>query len=102
LKRRAAGAPSRIFCAVITPSSGHAAPGLQALARADLEGLVARQERGAGARLLALQIDAGRHDALLRERLGGADQAMARHDDAVVAADQILLGAVDDGAPDDP
>src|SRR5262249_10231419 len=35
-------------------------------------------------------------DALLEECLGGPHQPVARHDDAVVGRDQVLLGAVAD------
>ena len=42
------------------------------------------------------RIDAGRDRALLHQRLCRLEQAMPRHDDAVVGGDQVLLGAIDD------
>src|SRR5437762_9335274 len=47
---------------------------------------------------MVLGIDAGRRDALVHQRLGGPQQAVARHDDAVVGGDEVLLGAVADRA----
>src|SRR5580700_900315 len=63
-----------------------------------LERHVGRQHHRAGADLLVLDVDAGRRHALVDQRLGGAHQAMPRHDDAVVGRDQVFLGAVADRA----
>src|SRR5580692_4573308 len=49
-----------------------------------LERHVGREHHRAGANFLVLDVDAGRGDALVEERLGGAHQAVPRHDDAVV------------------
>src|SRR5262245_33256914 len=71
-------------------------PHLEMLARGILERLVGRQDHGGRAHALVHRIDAGRDHARLGQRLGGAHEAMARHDDAVVGRHQVLLGAVDD------
>src|ERR1700745_922927 len=68
----------------------------QILFRGILVGLVARQHDGGRANLLVFGGDAGRNRALFHQGLGGPQQAVARHDDAVVGRDEVLLGAVDD------
>src|SRR5215470_16567527 len=57
---------------------------------------VSRQHDRGRAHTLMDGVDAGRRLVFLNQRLGGAHQAMACHDDAVVGRDQVLLGAVDD------
>src|SRR5580693_6768294 len=63
-----------------------------------LERHVGRQHHRAGADFLVLDVDARRRHAFVEERLGGAHQAMPRHDDAVVGRDQVFLGAIADRA----
>src|ERR1700682_1803023 len=76
----------------------HAGFAVERFLGAVLERHVGRQHHGAGADFLMLDVDAGRRHALVEERLGGAHQAVPRHDDAVVGRDQVLLGAVADRA----
>src|SRR5262245_2389040 len=63
-----------------------------------LESLIRRQHDRGRAHLVMLGIDTGWDHALLDQCFGGAHQAMARHDDAVVGRNQVLLGAVADRA----
>src|SRR4029453_11137149 len=57
-----------------------------------------RQHDGGGSHFLVHGIDAGRRDALVDESLDRSQEAMPRHDDAVVGRHQVLLGAIDDRA----
>src|SRR5215468_364643 len=75
---------------------GHAWAGHQGVPGGVLEGLVARQHHGRRSHPLVDWIDARRPFALVHERLDGAQQAVARHDDPVIGRHQVLLGAIDD------
>src|SRR5215831_3897823 len=75
---------------------GHAGTRGERLFGGVLERLIRRQHHRGRAHLVVRRIDAGRRDAFLRQRLGRAHQAMARHDDPVVGGDEVLLGAVAD------
>src|SRR5712691_9056682 len=66
------------------------------LARRILERLIRRQHDRGRSYPLVRGLDAGRRDALLNQRLGGAYQPVARHDDSVVGRHEVLLGPVDD------
>src|SRR5579862_3629317 len=66
----------------------------QRLPGAVLERDIRRQHHRAGTDLLVLDVDTRRRHALVGQRLGGAHQAVPRHDDAVVGGDQVLLGAI--------
>src|SRR5690349_15064635 len=71
---------------------------LQRLAGAFLERRARGQDHGHRAHLLVRRVAAGREGALRDELLRGLHQAMARHDDAVVGGDEVLLRAVLDRA----
>src|SRR5580698_2721673 len=74
----------------------HARFAVERFLGAILERHVGRQHHRAGADFLVLDVDAGRRHAFVEQRLGGAHQAVPRHDDAVVGGDQVLFGAVAD------
>src|SRR5580700_6386026 len=76
----------------------HARLAVERFLGAILERHVWLQHHRAGADLLVLDVDSGRRHAFVEERLGGAHQAVPRHDDAVVGRDQVFLGAVADRA----
>src|SRR5580700_10132000 len=76
----------------------HAGLAVERFLGAVLERHVGRQHHRAGTDFLVLDVDAGRRHAFVEERLGGAHQAVPRHDDAVVGRDQVFLGAVADRA----
>src|SRR5215468_2908093 len=61
-----------------------------------LEGLVPRQHHRRRSHALVHRIDAGGEFALVYERLDGAQQPVASHDDPVVGRHQVLFGAIDD------
>src|SRR5436305_1728672 len=60
------------------------------------ERLVRGQDDGSRAHALMRGINARRRCALFLLSLDRLEHAMARHDDAVVGRDQVLLGAIDD------
>src|SRR3954468_6235027 len=61
-----------------------------------LERLVRFQHDRDRPHALVRGVDAGRDRALVGMRLGGPQHAVARHDDAVVGRNQVLLGAIAD------
>src|SRR5262245_44973543 len=69
---------------------------LELLTGCILVGYVRRQHDCGRAHALMDGVNPGRRLVFFDQRLGGAHQTMARHDDAVVSRDQVLLGAVDD------
>src|SRR3984893_16488014 len=75
---------------------GHAGTGGEGFLRSILEGLVRRQHHRCRAHPVMRRIDTRRDGSFFGQRLGGAHQAMARHDDPIVRRYQILLGAIAD------
>src|SRR6266508_1076434 len=74
----------------------HAGPRDERILGSVLERLIRRQHHRGRAHPMMCGIDPGRRDPFLHPCLGRAHQAVARHDDAVVGGDQVLLGAVAD------